>query len=58
MAIDKDFYRQQVGYTRQRLETLYKLIDLNPIQIQELRKETTALVEASVKEAVTPEVVE
>jgi hypothetical protein len=47
MALDKKYYREQARWSKSRLEKLYKLIDLNPIQIQELRDETAKLVEAS-----------
>lgn len=55
MALDKKYYREQVKWARQRLEKLYKLIDLNPIQAQELRDETAKLVEASENVILAPE---
>jgi|GEM_PF-4066307 len=56
MALNKQFYREQANLARNRLEKLYKLIDLNPIQIQALRDETKSLVEASERAILAPEV--
>lgn len=56
MALNKQFYREQANLARNRLEKLYKLIDLNPIQIQALRDETKSLIEASERAILAPEV--